>query len=53
MCVLTPSTASTCPAATDACMNEDNYADCLEVEANCSGSLLILESCPLQFSCDD
>jgi hypothetical protein len=40
-----------CPAATDACMNADNHAQCLEVAAGCDGELLQLESCPLQFAC--
>ena len=46
-------TASSCPAVTDPCMNEDNYQDCLDVEATCNAGLLTLESCPLQFACGD
>ena len=34
-------------------MNEDNYKHCLKAEAKCPGKVLTLESCPLQFSCDD
>ena len=49
----TEDTASSCPLSTDACMNDDNYADCLDVESTCSGGLLTLESCPLQFACAD
>ena len=45
--------ASVCPAPTDPCMNEDNYQDCLDVEATCNAGLLTLESCPLQFACGD
>ena len=41
-----------CPPPTDACMNEDNYQECLDVEADCDGNILILESCPLQFGCE-
>ena len=37
--------------ATDACMNEDNFASCLERDAECPGAVLSLESCPLQFAC--
>lgn len=34
------------------CMNDDNYADCQAKERTCGAEgLLILESCPLQFSC--
>ena len=46
-------TTSMCPPINDACMNEDNYQECLDVEANCDGHILIMESCPLQFGCDD
>ena len=45
-------TASACPLTTDACMNEDNRAECLEVESTCDGTLVFLESCPLQFGCE-
>ena len=44
--------ASVCPAPTDPCMNEDNYQECLDAEASCTGNLVLLESCPLQFGCD-
>lgn len=40
-----------CPALTDACMNEENYKQCLDLEAAGCQDLLILESCPLQFAC--
>ena len=46
-------TASACPPVTDPCMNEENYQECLEVEASCEGSLAVLESCPLQFGCGE
>ncbi len=34
-------------------MNEDNHAACMEIAAACTGELVQLESCPLQFACDD
>lgn len=37
--------------ATDACMNDDNFAACQQREAECPGAVLVLESCPLQFRC--
>ena len=46
-------TASACPPVTDPCMNEENHQACLDVEASCDGSLSIMESCPLQFGCED
>ncbi len=42
---------SECPAATDPCMNAENHADRLQVERECDGSVVHLESCPLQFGC--
>ena len=42
-----------CPDVTDACMNEENHQECLDVAATCEGELSIMESCPLQFGCDD
>jgi len=33
-------------------MNEDNRAECLEVESTCDETLVFLESCPLQFGCE-
>lgn len=45
--------SSVCPAPDEPCMNAENHAACLEVEADCSGSVLFLESCPLQFACSD
>ena len=47
------SSASVCPPATEACMNEENHQDCLDVEATCTGEILTMESCPLQFGCDE
>ena len=44
-------TASSCPPADEACMTEELYEECLEIEASCSGEILIMESCPLQFGC--
>jgi hypothetical protein len=46
-------TASSCPAVTDVCMDQQNHQECLDVESTCNGELLIMESCPLQFGCDD
>lgn len=37
--------------ATDACMNEDNFAACRQRESECPGEVIVLESCPLQFAC--
>ena len=45
--------AWTCPEPTESCMDEDNYQQCLDVTATCEGEILIMESCPLQFGCDD
>ncbi len=35
----------------DACINEENLAQCRAREAECPGQVLVLESCPLQFAC--
>jgi len=43
---------SQCPEPTAACMNEENHADCLQLEQSGCVQILILESCPLQFACD-
>jgi hypothetical protein len=48
-----PVTKSSCPAPTEGCMNADNHKACLEAEAKCPGKVLTLESCPLQFACED
>ena len=45
--------ASECPAPTDACMNEENHADCLATAKQCPGYVVQLESCPLQFDCGE
>ena len=42
-----------CPAASEACMNEENRAQCLDLVAAGCENLLFLESCPLQFACGD
>jgi hypothetical protein len=47
------SPAWACPEPTDSCMNEENHQECLDVVATCEGEILIMESCPLQFGCDD
>lgn len=36
---------------TEPCMNDENFAQCQEMEAKCPGEVLVLESCPLQFAC--
>lgn len=36
---------------TDACITEENFAQCQAREAECPGQVLSLESCPLQFAC--
>jgi hypothetical protein len=33
------------------CMNPDNFELCRALEAECPGQVLVMESCPLQFSC--
>lgn len=43
--------AAQCPAADAPCMDADNHAACLEVAATCTGEIVQLESCPLQFAC--
>jgi len=35
----------------DACVNDTNLAACREREAECPGSVIVLESCPVQFAC--
>ena len=41
-------------AATDeACMNEENLQACQDLEASGCTNIAIMESCPLQFGCDD
>ena len=42
-----------CPAASEACMNEENRAQCLDLVAAGCENLLVMESCPLQFGCGD
>lgn len=42
-----------CPSINDACMNAKNYGKCQSlVEKRCK-NINILESCPIQFSCND
>lgn len=45
--------AETCEgyALDDACMNEDNLAQCRAMAAQCPGQVQVMESCPLQFGC--
>jgi len=44
---------SLCGSATDACMNDDNYAECRALEDDGCASILVMESCPVQFACGD
>ncbi len=39
-------------SVTDSCMNEENFAACQAAEAQCPGSVAVMESCPLQFACE-
>lgn len=42
-----------CPSIDEPCMNEENFEICTElVESSCK-VLVVRESCPLQFGCDD
>ncbi|MDQ3034226.1 MAG: hypothetical protein M3Y87_17590 [Myxococcota bacterium] len=36
---------------TDACITDENFAQCRAREEECPGQVLALESCPLQFAC--
>lgn len=36
----------------DPCINEENLAQCQEMAAQCPGAVAVLESCPMQFSCN-
>ena len=36
---------------TDACMSDDNFAQCQQMASQCPGEVQAMESCPLQFSC--
>ena len=35
----------------DACIDEDSFASCQAMAAQCPGQVQVAESCPLQFSC--
>lgn len=48
-----PGASADCPAPSAACMNQDNHARCLALAKKCPGKVLQLESCPLQFACED
>jgi hypothetical protein len=37
----------------DACVNEENLAQCHAMAAQCPGNVQVLESCPLQFACSN
>ena len=50
---VTRSNASVCGAATDPCMNEDNWNQCQSILEKGCENVLMLESCPLQFDCND
>lgn len=42
-----------CPAPDEPCMNAGNYEQCLDMATTCSGGVVVLESCPLQFACSE
>jgi hypothetical protein len=48
-----PDLKQKCPELTDPCMNDHNYAECLEIiiDSRCV-SMYIMESCPMQFGCE-
>ena len=50
ICALAP---SQCPGINEPCMNSENHAACIDLEERGCKSILIMESCPLQFGCDD
>jgi hypothetical protein len=37
--------------AGDACVTDENLAQCRALAARCPGQVLVMESCPLQFAC--
>ena len=37
---------------TDDCMNQDTFAQCQTAAATCPGKVRVMETCPLQFSCE-
>lgn len=41
-----------CPSIDDACMDEAALAACEARAAECPGQVVVMESCPLQFSCE-
>ena len=47
------SRTSVCGAPDDPCMNEQNWAQCRDLEKVGCENILIMESCPLQFGCND
>ena len=44
---------SQCPDPTLSCMNQENYAKCRDLEESGCQNILVLESCPLQFGCQN
>jgi hypothetical protein len=36
----------------DACITQENLAQCEEMAAECPNGVVVLESCPLQFACE-
>jgi hypothetical protein len=43
---------STCPNASDPCMNDDNYMECKHLEADSSCEKVVAsDSCPVKFTC--
>jgi len=48
---LAPVIASSSCDAAEVCMNDENAAECTRLRALCGDALLVMESCPVQFSC--
>jgi hypothetical protein len=46
-------TSGPCGAPDDPCMDSENWNQCRNLEINGCKSIQVLESCPLQFSCED
>mmetsp|Transcript_19712 Transcript_19712/g.23657 ORF Transcript_19712/g.23657 Transcript_19712/m.23657 type:complete len:200 (+) Transcript_19712:69-668(+) len=44
---------SVCGSPDDPCINEQNWARCRHLEEVGCENILVMESCPLQFDCDD
>merc|ERR1711862_397477 len=42
-----------CGSPTDSCMNDQNHRECNDLKLAGCKSILVLESCPLQFDCEN